>query len=168
MSARRVDWLDRAAVAALVLAAATALAAAVRMGAVAGAREGDHLTEARAATERRVTAEREQIRPALEAEATGDRDGACRTAEAALERLAGNSQLHLFLAGVYRERGEAAPALREYRRAVELLRDLADRRSPRFIGPSLSPWLREIRASLAGPPRSDLYYLERALAGGCS
>jgi Tfp pilus assembly protein PilF len=154
--------------AALVLAAATALTVAVRMGAAAGAHEGDPLALMRAATDRRVAAELAQIRPALEAEAAGDSEGACRTAEAALGRLGGNSQLHLFLAGVYRERGETAPALREYRRAVELLRDLADRRSPRFIGASLSPWFREIRNALAGPARSDLHYLERALAGGCS
>ena len=167
-TARRTDWLDRAALVTLLLAAAAALTAAVRLGVDAGVHGGDPREQVRAATERRVAAEREQIRPALEAEAGGDRSGACRTAEAALGRLGGNSQLHLFLAGVYRERGETAPALREYRRAVELLRDLADRRSPRFIGPSLSPWLRKLRASVAGRARSDLHYLERALAGGCS
>lgn len=161
-------WLDRAATAALLLAAAAAIAAAVRMGEAAGRCSGDLLAELQARTGRRVAAERGQIRPILEAAASGDREGARRDAEAALARLAGNSQLHLFLAGAYRERGEAGPALREYRRAVELVRDYADRRSPHAIGAGLSPWLRAVRPAVADEALRDLHYLERSLAGGCS
>ena len=91
-----------------------------------------------------------------------------REAEATLGALEGNSQLHLLLAGLYREGGALAPALREYRRACELLREYADRHSPRFIGPGLAPWLREVRPLLEGAALGDLRYLERALAGGCS
>lgn len=160
-------WLDRAAAAALVIAAAAALVAAVRMGVAAGTCSDDLLAELRARTERRVGAERDQIRPIL-AVAAGDRDAARRDAEAALGRLEGNSQLHLFLAGAYRERGDAAPALRQYRRAVELVREYTDRRSPHSIRADLSPWLREVRPAVSGAALRDLHYLERSLAGGCS
>jgi len=162
------DWLDRAAAAALVLVAAAALAAAVRIGAAAGADGGELLARVRARTEQRLAEERGQIRAVLEAEAGGDRDGARRAAEAALGGLDGNSQLHLYLGSSYRAAGSSAPALREYRRAVELLRDYADRRSPQYIGASLGPWLRGLRGAVSGSARADLYYLERALAGGCA
>lgn len=167
-AARGLDWLERAAAAVLVLLALAAASAAVRLGAAAGSGADELLSDLRARTERRVTAEREQIRPALEAAVRGEREVARREAEAALGRLDGNSQLHLLLAEVYREGGATAPALREYRRACELLRDYADRRSPRFIGAGLAPWLREVRPVLAGAALGDLRYLERALAGGCS
>jgi hypothetical protein len=165
---RGADWLDRATAAALLVAAATALTVAVRLGGAACSGGEELLAAMREQTARRVAVEREQIRPALEAAARGDRAGARREAEAALGRLPDNSQLHLLLAGVLRERGETVRSLAEYRRAVELVRDLADRRSPQFIGATLSPWLREVRPTLAGGARDDLYYLERALAGGCS
>jgi len=162
------DWFERAFAAALVLFALAAAIAAVRLGSAAGSDGDNLLADLRARTERRVTAERDQIRPALEAAARGERDLARREGEAALGGLPGNSQLHLLLAGIYREGGETAPALREYRHAFERLRDYADRRSPRFVGASLAPWLREVRPALAGAALGDLHYLERALAGGCS
>ena len=164
----RSGWFERAVAGALVIVALAAVIAAVRLGAAAGVGGEDLLAELRARTERRVAAERDQIRPALEAAGHGERELARREAEAALGGLAGNSQLHLLLAGVYRDAGASAPALREYRRAVELLRDYTDRRSPRFIGAGLAPWLREVRPGLEGPALDDLHYLERALAGGCS
>jgi len=167
-AARRSDWLDRAVAAALVVIALAAVIAAVRLGAAAGMGASDLSRELRARTERRVAAECDQIRPALEAALRGERALARREAEAALGGLEGNSQLHLLLAGLYRDGGAPAPALREYRRAVDLLRDYADRRSPQFIGVGLAPWLREVRPGLEGAALGDLHYLERALAGGCS
>ena len=162
------DWLDRTVAAALVIVALAAVIAAVRLGSAAGTAGDDLLAEMRARTERRVSAECDQIRPALAAAVRGEREAARREAEAAVGGLADNSQLHLLLAGVYRDAGATAPALREYRRAVELLRDYTDRRSPRFIGAGLAPWLRDVRPGLEGPALGDLHYLERALAGGCS
>jgi len=167
-AARRPDWLERAVAAAIVIVALAAVIAAVRLGAAAGTGGDNLLVELRARTERRVTAERDQIRPVLAAAARGEREAARREAEAALAALAGNSQLHLLLAGVYRDGGATAPALREYRRAIELLRDYTDRRSPQFIGAGLAPWLHEVRPGLEGAALGDLHYLERALAGGCS
>jgi tetratricopeptide (TPR) repeat protein len=164
---RRTDWLERAAAAALVAAALAAVIAAVRLGSAAGAGE-DLLAAVRARTEVRVAGERVQIRPALEAAGRGDRGTALREARAALSGLEGNSQLHLLLAGLYREQGETAPALREYRRAAELLRDYTDRHSPQYVGPGLGLWLREVQPGASAEALSDLHYLERALAGGCS
>jgi hypothetical protein len=168
MAERHSDWLGRTVSAALVVLALAAVITAVRLGAAAGAAGDDLLAELRARTERRVATEREQIRPALEAAGRGEREAARREAEAALGRLEGNSQLHLLLAGVYRDGGAPAPALREYRRAVELLRDYTDRRSAQFIGVTLAPWLREVRPAIQGAALGDLHFLERALAGGCS
>jgi hypothetical protein len=165
---RGADAFERATAAVLAVVALTALAAALRLGAAAASGGEDLLAEIRARTERRVVAEREQIRPAFDAAARGQLEAARREAEASLGALAGNSQLHLLLAGVYRDAGAAAPALREYRRAVELVRDYADRRSPQFIGAGLAPWLREVLPLVSGTALSDLHYLERALAGGCS
>lgn len=167
-AAHRLDWLERAAAVALVIVALAAVIAAFRLGAAAGKGGDDLVAGLRARTDRRVTAERDQIRPALEAAVRGEREAARREAEAALGGLAGNSQLHLLLAGVYRAAGATAPALREYRRAVELLQDYTDRGSPRFIGAGLAPWLREVRPAVEGTALGDLRYLERALAGGCS
>jgi tetratricopeptide (TPR) repeat protein len=167
-AARRPDWLERAVAAALVALSLAALLAAVRLGAASGSGDADLLAELRERTERRVAAEREQIRPALAAAARGEHEAARRAAEEALGALDNNSQLHLLLAGAYRSGGSAAPALREYRRAVELLRDYTDRRSPQFIGAALTPWLREVRPAVTGPALGDLHFLERALAGGCS
>ena len=166
--ARRPGWLERATVAALLAAAAAAVVAAVRLGEASERGAGDLLAELRAATELRLASERAQIRTALDAAARGEQAAARREAEAVLARLDGNSQLHLLLAGAYRGEGEAPPALREYRRAVELVRDYTDRRSPRYIGAGLAPWLREVRPRVSGAALSDLHYLERALAGGCS
>jgi len=163
---KRSDWLERVVAAALVAAAAAAALAAVRLASAAGSDGEDLLSELRSQTARRVAAEREQIRAALDADARGP--AARREAEAVGRILSGNSQLHLLLAGLRRESGEAAAALREYRRAVELVRDYADRRSPQFIGAGLAPWMREVRPSLSGAALADLHYLERALAGGCS
>jgi len=165
---RRSDWFERAVAAALVAFCLAAVVAAVRLGAAAGSTGADLLAELRGRTARRVAAEREQIRPVLGAVARGERTVARREAETALEGFADNSQLHLLLAGVYREGGSAEPALREYRRAVELLRDYADRHSPQFIGPGLTIWLREVRPAVSGAALADLHFLERALAGGCS
>jgi len=167
-AARRSVWLERTVAGALVTVALAAVIAAVRLGAAAATAGEDILAEMRARTELRVSVEREQIRPALEAAVRGEREAVRREAEAALGGLEGNSQLHLLLAGVYRDGGTAAPALREYRRAVELLRDYTDRRSPQFIGAGLAPWLRQVRPSVEGTALGDLYYLQRALAGGCS
>ena len=166
--AQRSGWFELAIAAALVFVSLAAVIAAVRLGSAAGRSGDDILAELRARTARRVAAEREQIRPALEAAIRGERALARREAEAALGGLADNSQLHLLLAGLYREDGAAAPALREYRRAVELLRDYADRRSPQFIGAGLVPWMRQVRPALSSAGLADLRYLERALAGGCS
>jgi len=166
--AQRSDWLERATAAALLVVALAAVIAAVRLGSAAGTAGEDLLAEMRARTERRVTAERDQIRTVLEVAGRGERELARREAEAALGGLEGNSQLHLLLAGAYRDGGVNAPALREYRRAVELLRDYTDRRSPQFIGAGLAPWLREVRPLLSGAALGDLHYLVRALAGGCS
>ena len=165
--AGRAGWLERLTVAALLAVAASAAILGGRLGA-AGAEGGDLLAELRARTERRVAEERAQIGPALEAAVRSGEPGARGEAEAALGRLGANSQLHLLLAGAYRGEGEAPPALREYRRAVELVRDYTDRRSPRYIGAGLAPWLREVRPQVSGAALSDLHYLERALAGGCS
>jgi hypothetical protein len=167
-AAGRSGWLGRAAAAGLVAAAAAATITAVRLGEAAGGGGDDLLAELRSRTARRVASEREQIRPVLEAVARGEIAAARNEAETALGRLGGNSQLHLLLAGLYRESGAAAPALREYRRAVELVRDYADRRAPQYIGAALAPWMSEVRPALAGVARADLHYLERALAGGCS
>jgi tetratricopeptide (TPR) repeat protein len=165
---KRSDWLERVVAAGLVVVVAAAALAAVRLASSTGRGAEDLLAELRARTGRRVAAERDQIRPALEARARGDASAARREAEEAIRGLESNSQLHLLLAGLYREGGEAAPALREYRRAVELVRDYADRRSPQFVGAGLATWMREVRPSLAGAALADLHYLERALAGGCS
>jgi len=167
-AARRLDWLERAVAVALVVLALAALSAAVRLGSASGSGAADLLAEMRARTERRVAAERDQILPALEAVARGESEAARRIGEAALAGLQGNSQLHLLLAGVYRDGATVATALREYRRAVELLRDYTDRRSPLFIGTGLASWLRTVRPDVSGTALSDLHYLERALAGGCS
>ncbi len=167
-AARRSDWLERTAAAALVVVALAAVIAAVRLGSAAGRGGDDLLAEMRARVDSRVVAERSQIRPALEAAARGEFGVARQEAEAALGGLDGNSQLHLLLAGVYRDGGATRQALREYRRAVELLRDYTDRRSPQFIGGALTPYLHEVRAGLEGAALGDLHYLERALAGGCS
>ena len=164
----RSDWLERTVAAALVIAALAAVIAAVRLGAAAGTGSGELLVELRARTERRVAAERDQIRPALEAAVRGEREVARREAEAALVGLAGNSQLHLLLAGVYRDGGATAPALREYRRAAELLRDYTDRHSPQYVGPGLGLWLHDVQPGASAEALRDLHYLERALAGGCS
>ena len=164
---RPVGWLERAAAVALVAAAAAAVIASVRLGSACSAGE-DLLAELRARTDRRVAAERSQIQGALAAAARGERAAARREAEAAAVNLADNSQLHLLLAGLYREEGQAARALREYRRAFELVRDYADRRSPQFVGPGLATWLREQRSALGGAALGDLHFLSRALAGGCS
>jgi tetratricopeptide (TPR) repeat protein len=158
------DRLERGTAAALLLALAAALTAAVRLGSAAAADGGELLARLRERTERRIAAEREQVRPLL----AGGGDAALAAAEAALGRLPENSQLHLALAAAYRERGAVPAALREYRRAVELVRDYADRRSPRAIGADLGPWLRRVRPSLSGRALADLHYLERALAGGCA
>ena len=166
--AGRAGWLERLTVAALLAVAASAAILGGRLGAAAGAGGGDLLAELRARTERRVAEERAQIGPALEDAVRRGEAGARSAAEAALGRLGANSQLHLLLAGAYRGEGEAPPALREYRRAVELVRDYTDRRSPQFIGAGLAPWLREVRPRLSGAALADLHYLERALAGGCS
>ncbi|HWR98636.1 MAG TPA: hypothetical protein VN317_09480 [Candidatus Methanoperedens sp.] len=168
MSAGGADWLGRLVAAALLAAAASALILAGRLGLASGAAGDDLLAELRARTERRVAAERAQIGPALEAAVRGGDAAARREAEGVLARRGANSQLHLLLAGAYRREGETAPALREYRRAVELVRDYTDRRSPRYIGAGLGTWLRDVRPSLSGPALTDLHYLERALAGGCS
>jgi hypothetical protein len=165
---KRSDWLERLVAAALLVVAAAAALAAVRLASSAGRAGEDLLAELRARTARRVATEREQVRTAFEAGARGDASTARREAEAAIGRFESNSQLRLLLAGLYREGGEAAPALHEYRRAVELVRDYADRRSPQFIGAELATWMREVRPSLSGAALADLHYLERALAGGCS
>lgn len=165
---RRAGWLERLTAAALLAVAVSAAILGGRLGAAAGAGGGDLLTELRARTDRRVAEERAQIGAALEEGVRRGEAGACGEAEAALGRLGANSQLHLLLAGAYRGKGEAPPALREYRRAVELVRDYTDRRSPRYIGAGLAPWLREVRPRVSGAALSDLHYLERALAGGCS
>lgn len=167
-AARCSDWLERAVAAAVVIVALMAVISAVRLGAAAGTGGDDLLADLRARTERRVSAERDQIRPAFAAAVLGEREVARREAETALEGLAGNSQLHLLLAGVYRAGGAVEPALREYRRAAELLRDYTDRRSPQYIGAELTPWLREVRPVLTGAALGDLHFLQRALAGGCS
>jgi hypothetical protein len=166
--ARGPDWLGRTAAVALVVVAAAAVTAAVRLGAASTATGGDLLARLRAGTEQRVASERAQIRPALDAAASGKFDAALRQAEAALPGLEGNSQLHLFLAGQYRAAGRPGPALREYRRAVELVRDYAERRSPEFIGAELDPWLRRVRPAVSSADLGDLNFLTRALAGGCS
>lgn len=157
------DWgrLERATASALVLVAAAALMIAVRLGEAAGAESGELLARLRAQTERRIAGEREQLRPLLPGAGLTD-------APAALARFPDNSQLRLRLAAAHRERGEVAAALREYRRAVELVRDYAERRSPHFIGAGFAPWLRQVRPQLSGTALQDLYYLERALAGGCA
>jgi hypothetical protein len=165
---KRSDRLERAVGAALVAVAAAAMISAIRLASASGSAGDELAAELRARTERRLEAEREQIRPPLEALARGDSTAARRAAEEAIGRLEGNSQLRLLLAGLHREAGAAAPALHEYRRAVELVRDYADRHSPRFIGAGLAPWMRQVRPSLSGAALADLHYLERALAGGCS
>lgn len=167
-AAPRTGWLERASSAALAVVAVAALLVAVRIGAAAGLRSQDLLAELRAAAERRVAAERVQILTALEAAERGDARRAREEAETVLARLDGNSQLHLLLAGLYRDDGALAPALREYRRAVELVRDYTDRNSPLFIGAWLGPWLQQRQPALSGAPLADLRYLQRALAGGCS
>ena len=161
-------WFERTVAAALGVCALAAVIAAVRLGAAAGTDGVDLVAQMRARTEQRVAAERDQIRPALAAAVRGEREVARREAEAALAGLAGNSQLHLLLARIYREGGAIVSALSEYRRAVELLRDYTDRRSSQFIGAGLAPWLREVRSGVSGEALGDLHYLERALAGGCS
>lgn len=166
--ARRAGWFERAMGGAVLVAVVAALTSALRIGAACGAGEADLIGQLRARTEQRVAGERTQIRPALEAAARGEREAARREAEAVLAQLDGNSQLHLLLAAVYREEGQPGPALREYRRAVELVRDYTDRRSPQFIGAVLDPWLRELRPSVSGEALGNLNYLARALAGGCS
>jgi tetratricopeptide (TPR) repeat protein len=149
----------------LLLVAAVALINAVRLGESAGADGGELLARLRERTEQRIAGEREQVRSLVRDSRSADAAGA---AAAALARLPDNSQLRLNLAAGYRARGEVAAALREYRRAVELVRDYADRRSPHFIGGEIAPWLRRVRPQLSGAALADLYYLERALAGGCA
>jgi len=166
------DLLDRAAWALLALAAASALLTAVRLG-VAARQAGDPLAELRAQAEARVAAEREQIRPILELAETGDRAAALRAAEEALGRLEGNAQLRLFIAGELRAAGREAEALAAYRSAFELSRDIADRHASCYAGGALRGWLDEVRprvaAGEAGPAaRRDLFFIERALAGGCT
>ena len=62
---RGADWLDRAAGVALALVCVAGLSAAVRLGASAGADGGELAAQVRARVERRIAAEREQIRPLL-------------------------------------------------------------------------------------------------------
>jgi hypothetical protein len=172
MAVRRGDLLDRATGAALAAAAAAAIVLAVRLGAAASVSDGDLVAELRARVQERVRVEREQIRPILEAVGRGERAAAGREAAAAAARLEGNSQLHLLLAQVHRAAGRDADALGAYRKAVELVRDYTDRRSPFFIGTDLKAWICEVKprvtAGGAAAGTRDLHYLERALAGGCS
>ena len=154
--------LDRTAALLLLLAVSAALTTAVQLGAAAGGDGQELLARLRERTERRVAAEREQLRAVLP-----DGAGAAEVT-AALARCPENSQLRLAAAAARRERGEIPAALHEYRRAFELVRDYADRRSPHSIAATLAPWLRQVRPLLTGPALRDLYYLERALAGGCA
>lgn len=161
-------WLERASAAALVVLAAAAVFAAVRLGADTGGQGEDLLAQLRAGTERRLALERDQIRPALAAVSRGEWQEARGEAAASLARFKDNSQLHLLLASLHRQDGAQAAALREYRRAVELVRDYADPRSPEFLGSSLAPWLSRLQPAVSGEALADLRFLQRALAGGCS
>lgn len=173
-----IDLLDAAAGGALALLAAVALLLAVELGTAAGVGGGELLAELRARSEKRVAQERGQIRGLLDLVAQGRRNEALRAGELALANAGDNSQLHLLLAEGYRERGQDAGALRAYRRAVELGRDYADRRSPHYLGTGFRDWVRGVKprlqreaaAAVPGAPEAlrDLYFLERSLAGGCT
>lgn len=162
----------------MAVCAGAAVFFAFQLGTAAGVSGESLLTALRAVSEKRVLLEREQIRHLLDLAAQGREEEARLAGEGMTSLLPENAQLHLFLAEGYRARGLEVPALREYRRVVEMDRVYLDRRFGPYLGNSLKPWLRRIRPRLreaagrmspdAGPALRDLYFLERGLAGGCA
>jgi tetratricopeptide (TPR) repeat protein len=176
---RKADLLDALSAAVLVLAGLFVVIFFWQAAAGDPGSEERFLAGLLKESEKRIDKERSQIAFLHEMVEEGRKDEAWEEGLAAAARLQGNSQFHLFLARGYRERGDLAPAITEYRRAVEANRDYTDRRSPFYLGKKLKDLVREGRAAyLAGENRApaaglvadavrNLFFLERSLAGGC-
>ena len=176
---RKTDLLDTLSAAVLVLAGLFVVIFFWQAAAGGRGSEESFLAGLIRESEKRIDKERSQITFLREMVEEGRKEEAWEEGLAAAARLQGNSQFHLFLARGYRERGELAPAITEYRRAVEANRDYTDRRSPFYLGKKLKNLVREGRAAyLAGENRApasgsvadavrNLFFLERSLAGGC-
>jgi hypothetical protein len=179
VSFQKVDLLDALSAAVFVLAGLFVMIFFWQAAAGDRGSEENFLAGLLKESEKRIDKERSQIAFLHEMVEEGKKSEAWAEGLAAAARLQGNSQFHLFLARGYRERGELAPAITEYRRAVEANRDYTDRRSPFYLGKKLKDLVREGRAAyLTGENRSpvnrsaadnlrNLFFLERSLAGGC-
>ncbi len=169
-----MDVVDFAATAVLGLAAVFVIAFSWNASAGAARSELSLRTQLEAEARRRVGKEREQIGHLLALADDGEKDQARQLAEKSADRFAGNSQFHLLRARLGLAGGEMGPVLGAYRRALELNRDYSDRRSEFYLGGELRPLLREARLAYLGEgaaggkgPLRDLFFIERALAGGC-
>jgi hypothetical protein len=173
---RNCDGVDAAAAAALVLA--VSFAVTFFWQASAGAVRGDasYLEEIHRQIGKKIMKERDQISHLLVLEEEGDTTApAWQELAGGYESYGGNSQFHLIAGAVYaREDRHLAKALREYRRALELNKEYADRRSPWYRGEDLEPLTAKAKKKIHpgdGPAAraalQDLFYIERSLAGGC-
>lgn len=171
---KKIDAVDLVSAALMTLAAIFVSTFFWNAAAGAHGSEESFMEQLRKASEKRVAKEQGQIRFLLNLEEEGKTGKALAEGAKASDRLEGNSQFHLFMARRYRERGVLPSSIVEYRKALEANRDYSDRRSPFYVGPSLRPFIREVRIAHASVAdfgssglRQDLFYLERSLAGGC-
>jgi len=171
---KKMDAVDLASAALMVLAAVFVSTFFWNAAAGAHGSEESFMAQLRKASEKRVEKEQAQIGFLLDLEGEGKTGQALDAGAQAARRLAGNSQFHLLMARGYREAGAFPSSVAEYRKALEANRDYSDRRSSFYVGPSLRPFIREVRIARASSAdfgdsvlRRDLFYLERSLAGGC-
>jgi hypothetical protein len=177
---RNCDGVDAAAAAALVCA--ISFAVTFFWQASAGAVRGDasYLEELHRQIGQKIMKERDQISHLLVLEEEGDTTAPVwQDLISSYDSYEGNSQFHLIAGAVYaREDRHLAKALREYRLALEMNREYADRRSPWYRGEELEPLTAKAKKLIrpgGGPvsraaakaARQDLFYIERSLAGGC-
>jgi nitrogen fixation-related uncharacterized protein len=171
--AKKTDLVDALGVVSVLLAAL--FVTTFFWNASAGAKDDDESFMARLhrASEKRIDKERAEIGFLLELEDNGQSERALQEGERFAQSFSGNSQFSLLMARSYRAGGEAVHALAHYREALQANRDYSDRRSAFYIGASLRPFVREMKAVLADAGaenaalRRDLFYVERSLAGGC-
>lgn len=171
---KKMDAVDVASAALMVLAAVFASTFFWNAAAGANSSEESFMAQLRKASEKRVKKEQVQIGFLLDLEGEGKTGQVLDAGVQASRRLTGNSQFHLLMARGYREAGAHSSSVAEYRKALEANRDYSDRRSSFYVGSSLRPFIREVRIARASSAdfgdsrlRRDLFYLERSLAGGC-